>query len=78
MASSLKAIPTAALGLGSTRRSSWPVAGYPVPAETYARNRPLTFGEVSSWRDLICLMGVMVDLYCASYETAPAAVTLGH
>src|SRR5436190_3674611 len=37
---------------------------------------------VSRWenapalRDLIRLMGVMVDLYCASYTTAPAAVTL--
>ena len=36
---------------------------------------------VSRWenapalRDLIRLMGVMVDLYCASYTTAPAAVT---
>ena len=29
-----------------------------------------------SLRDLIRLMGVMVDLYCASYTTAPAAVTL--
>src|SRR5947208_2277139 len=29
-----------------------------------------------SLRDLIRLMGVMVDLYCASYETPPAAVTL--
>src|SRR5580704_13268097 len=27
-------------------------------------------------RDLIRLMGVMVDLYCASYATPPAAVTL--
>jgi len=27
-------------------------------------------------RDLIRLMGVMVDLYCASYTAAPAAVTL--
>jgi hypothetical protein len=27
-------------------------------------------------RDLIRLMGVMVDLYCASYSTPPAAVTL--
>ena len=27
-------------------------------------------------RDLIRLMGVMVDLYCASYPTPPAAVTL--
>src|SRR5438093_8108100 len=37
---------------------------------------------VSRWenapnlRDLIRLMGVMVDLYCASYTTFPAAVTL--
>ena len=37
---------------------------------------------VSRWenapglRDLIRLMGVMVDLYCASYKTAPEAVTL--
>src|SRR5436853_4257454 len=37
---------------------------------------------VSRWenapalRDLIRLMGVMVDLYCASYTTSPAAVTL--
>jgi hypothetical protein len=37
---------------------------------------------VSRWenapalRDLIRLMGVMVDLYCASYATPPAAVTL--
>jgi transposase InsO family protein len=37
---------------------------------------------VSRWenapglRDLIRLMGVMVDLYCASYPTPPAAVTL--
>ncbi len=29
-----------------------------------------------SLRDLIRLMGVMVDLYCASYTTSPAAVTL--
>src|SRR5436853_260355 len=29
-----------------------------------------------SLRDLIRLMGVMVDLYCASYTTFPAAVTL--
>jgi len=29
-----------------------------------------------SLRDLARLMGVMVDLYCASYETPPAAVTL--
>src|SRR6201993_2069668 len=29
-----------------------------------------------SLRDLIRLMGVMVDLYCASYATPPAAVTL--
>jgi hypothetical protein len=29
-----------------------------------------------SLRDLIRLMGVMVDLYCASYTTPPAAVTL--
>ena len=29
-----------------------------------------------SLRDLIRLMGVMVDLYCASYATSPAAVTL--
>src|SRR5204862_2879490 len=28
-----------------------------------------------SLRDLIRLMGVMVDLYCASYTTSPAAVT---
>jgi hypothetical protein len=27
-------------------------------------------------RDLIRLMGVMVDLYCASYDAPPAAVTL--
>src|SRR5436305_12481420 len=37
---------------------------------------------VSRWenapglRDLIRLMGVMVDLYCASYTSSPAAVTL--
>ena len=37
---------------------------------------------VSRWenaptlRDLVRLMGVMVDLYCASYATPPAAVTL--
>src|SRR4030088_978173 len=29
-----------------------------------------------SLRDLVRLMGVMVDLYCASYTTSPAAVTL--
>jgi hypothetical protein len=29
-----------------------------------------------SLRDLIRLVGVMVDLYCASYETPPEAVTL--
>jgi hypothetical protein len=29
-----------------------------------------------SLRDLIRLMGAMVDLYCASYTTSPAAVTL--
>src|SRR6202166_169327 len=29
-----------------------------------------------SLRDLIRLMGVLVDLYCASYTTSPAAVTL--
>jgi hypothetical protein len=29
-----------------------------------------------SLRDLIRLMGVMVDLYCASYTTPPATVTL--
>jgi hypothetical protein len=28
-----------------------------------------------SLRGLIRLMGVMVDLYCASYETPPEAVT---
>jgi len=27
-------------------------------------------------RDLIRLMGVMVDLYCASYAISPAAATL--
>src|SRR6202047_3308847 len=32
--------------------------------------------NVPSLRDLIRLMGVMVDLYCASYTTPPEAVTL--
>src|SRR6266436_3455194 len=32
--------------------------------------------NVPSLRDLIRLMGVMVDLYCASYTIPPAAVTL--
>jgi hypothetical protein len=27
-------------------------------------------------RGLIRLMGVMIDLYCASYTTSPAAATL--
>jgi Transposase DDE domain group 1 len=32
--------------------------------------------NVPALRDLIRLMGVMVDLYCASYKTPPATVTL--
>jgi hypothetical protein len=32
--------------------------------------------NVPSLRDLIRMMGVMVDLYCASYETPPPTVTL--
>jgi hypothetical protein len=32
--------------------------------------------NVPSLRDLARLMGVMVDLYCSSYKTPPAAVTL--
>src|SRR3979490_1637733 len=38
---------------------------------------PVSRWEYSpSLRDLIRMMGVMVDLYCASYTTSPAAVTL--
>jgi len=33
-------------------------------------------GDRPALRDLIRLMGIMVDLYCASYATPPAAVTL--
>jgi hypothetical protein len=33
---------------------------------------PYEFGNV----EVIRLMGVMIDLYCASYATPPVAVTL--
>ena len=36
----------------------------------------VTLPAAPNLRDLIRLMGVMVDLYCASYETPPEAVTL--
>jgi Transposase DDE domain group 1 len=36
----------------------------------------LALENAPALRDLIRLMGIMVDLYCASYATPPAAVTL--
>ncbi len=62
--------------LRSDRRSSWPVAAYPIPAGTFARSRPSRAGRMLRTRDLIRLMGVMIDLYCASYAKPPDAVTL--
>src|SRR5438046_2881528 len=68
--------PTISTGCGLIQRSSSPAAAYPTPAGTSARSRPSRAGRTHPpLRDLIRLMGVMVDLYCASYTTAPAAVT---
>src|SRR3954470_10903757 len=69
--------PTTSIGCGSIRRSSWPVAACRTPARTCARSRPSRGWEnAPRLRDLIRLMGVMVDLYCASYTAPPAVVTL--
>src|SRR6202035_5144010 len=68
---------TISTGCALIRRSSWPALGYPIPAGICARNRPSSRWEnAPSLRDLIHLMSVMVDLYCASYAVPPAAVTL--
>src|SRR5256885_12786368 len=68
--------PTISTGRGLIQRSSSPAAAYPTPAGTSARSRPSRRENAPALRDLIRLMGVMVDLYCASYTTSPAAVTL--
>jgi hypothetical protein len=59
------------------RRSSSPAGGCPTRVSISARSRPSRDGRTHpSLRVLIRLMGVMVDLYCASYAVPPTAVTL--
>ena len=70
-------MPTISTGCAATRLLSWPAGSCPTPGPTCARSRPSRAGRTRPHlRDLIRLMDVMVDLYCNSYATPPAAVTL--
>jgi Transposase DDE domain group 1 len=61
-------------GCGSIRRSSWRAADYPILAGDLCSQPTVSRWEnAPSLRDLIRLMGVMVDLYCASYTKPPNA-----
>jgi hypothetical protein len=50
---------------------------YPIPAATCARSPTVSRWEnAPNLREIVRLMGVMIDLYCASYAVLPNAVTL--
>src|SRR6266849_1514359 len=69
-------MPTTSTGCGWIRPSSSPAAGCPTAASICARSPPSRVGRTRHpCATLFRLMGVMVDLYCASYSTPPAAVT---
>ena len=62
---------------GLIRPSSWLVAACLTAALICVRNRRYRAGRTRpALREIIRLMGVLVDLWCASYTTPPEAVTL--
>src|SRR5881227_2862429 len=61
----------------ATRRSSSPAGRLPdTGADLCSQPTVSRWENAPSLRDLVRLMGVMVDLYCASYSAPPVAVTL--
>src|SRR5258707_9197366 len=69
--------PTTSIGCGSIQPSSWRVPAYRITGRDLCSQPTVSRWEnAPNLRDLVRLMGVMVDLYCASYATPPDAVTL--
>ena len=70
-------MPTTSIGCASIRPSSWPADACRIRGRDLCSQPTISRWEnAPTLRELIRLMGVMVDLYCASYTKPPAAVTL--
>src|SRR5262245_2174154 len=70
-------MPMISTGCALTPPSSWPADDCRIADWICVRSRPCPAGRnAPNLREVIRLMGVMIDLYCASYATPPVAVTL--
>ena len=69
-------MPTISIGCALTPPSSWPAAEPDSGLDLCSQPTMSRWENAPNLHEVIRLMGVMIDLYCASYATPPVAVTL--